>query len=96
MPTMILARLDEQQTQVVVEFTYKPGSAGGYSRSGFEPDDPPEIEIEQVDLVADPLAPSIKPTEAEVEKWVEVIADTYVPDDPDDNYDPDEWRDWNE
>lgn len=94
MPTMILARLDEEQTQVAVEFAYKPGAAGGYSSSGFEPDDPPEIEIEQVDLIADPLAPSITPTEAEIEKWVEIIADKYVPDDTDDNYDPDEGTYW--
>ena len=87
--TQELNRLDEDETPIVVEYTYLPGAPeeGPSYASGGQPADPPEIDIKNIFDKA--TGGKIGVTEAEFEKFHELLLENHVDDGPD----PDDARD---
>ncbi len=87
--TQELNRLDEDETPVMVEYTYLPGAPeqGPSYASGGQPADPPEIDI--VNMFDKATGAKIVVTEAEFEKFHEWLLENHI----DDGADPDDLRD---
>jgi hypothetical protein len=80
---------DEDETPVMVEYSYLPGAPeqGPSYASGGQPADPPEIDIVNIFIKA--TGDKIGVTEAEFEKFHELLLENHVDDGPD----PDDARD---
>jgi hypothetical protein len=73
-----LNRHDEDETEVTVEYVYRPGrpEQGPTYDCGGQPAEPPEVEI--IRVTANGI--QIEPTEAELEAWTTSIAENHEED----------------
>ena len=87
---------DDGETELEVDYTFRPGSApsGMFGPpEHYDPGEPAEVEIEAAWLLADankPDAPKVEVTDAEAERFEREVNEdpaTWEPDEPDYDYD---------
>jgi hypothetical protein len=84
MHTFTHNRQDDDETEVVVEYTYHPGEPMfiDWRNGGGDPGCPPSVEIVRVTA----CGMEIEPTDAEIEAWETYALENHEDDGPDPDY----------